>query len=246
MIPVSTCSFIPSSQVIAASKMWLGISTTNYDGFFRIQIENCLQKFYSPALYKEQVAEVDICDNTIKIPTGWREVWAVAFCDDTESEEDTASIVSGGNFWMAQSLITQYPAYGNNIVENTFTIQNGHLCFTQETDRTVAKVWYRGFETDDNGLIVIPDYYEECLTRYLNYCFLCMPANASYVEGNPYVTKDFRNEHYQKYKAAKMQILGIEKKIEFDNQKHLLRFAQNKMKINDLNWWPFWGNNNWS
>lgn len=242
MIPLSPCDLIPSSQVIAAAKMWLGISTSNYDGFFRIQIENCLKKFYSPAVYEFQHKIVDICDNSVKIPAGSRKVMGIAFCNDNGCNTETGEIFATNfnYFFLSQWLTGAYPAYGSCTLENMFVVQDGYYNFVNETDETLAIVYYWGYRTDENGLVIIPEYYESCLTNFLGYCYL--KKNPLHIKDNPYATANLRDTYFRDYRAEKLQILGNEKKIQFDEQKHALRFASYKMQINDLGWSPFYNN----
>jgi hypothetical protein len=242
VIPVSPCDYIPQSQIIATAKMRLELSTANYDGYFRIELENALKKFYTPSIYHEQCKLVDICDNSIKIPAGCRKILGLQFCTQqvtTSDDEETGGIfaVPIGNFYIWNGLIPQYPAYGNCTVENYFTYQDGYLYANRDTDETLAMVWYVGYKTDDDGLIMIPDYFESCLANYLGYCFL--KKKPTWLSNNVYATREARELYRRDYIAEKKQIIGSDQVEQFDDQKLALRFAQNKMRLNNYSWAPF-------
>lgn len=243
MLPQSPCDFIPHTQVIALTKMRLELSTANYDGYFRVEIENCLKKMYTPSIYEYQHKIVDICDNAIKIPSGSRKVMGIQFCQPqavtSEVDELNGQIIAvPNNFYLAASLGQFYPVYGNCHIENFFTVQDGYYYFTNATDETLAIVWYYGFRTDDNGIIMIPDYFESCLANHLGYCFLKKKPN--FIGGDVYQTREVRNLYWRDYVAEKAQIIGNDQMEKFDEEKRALRFAMNKMRLNDYSWAPFY------
>lgn len=239
MLPTSPCDYIPQSQVIALAKMKLDISTSNYDGFFRIEIENCLRKMYTPSIYEAQCKVVDVCENSIKIPSGTRKIMGLQFYNPNavQTQEEGNILAANSGFYLWQGLGQYYPAYSNNFIENYFTVQDGYLYFTQDTEETLAVLWYYGFRTNEEGLTMIPDYFESCLSDYLGYSFL--KKRPTHVQNNAYITRDLRNLYWRDYRAQKLQIIGSDQMEKFSEEARALRFALNKMRLNDYSWAPF-------
>lgn len=220
------------------TKQRLNIATDNYNGYFELELEALLRKMYSPAVYGDHYKIVEICDDSFAMPPGASQLWGVHFCDSANLTELAPFTFAPNLFFMSNVLVVGTAGgYTGNILDNIVTYQNGYWYFNTPTDELYVICYYEGFATDDNGRIMIPEQYENFLSYGLCDAFLLrFPA---YFQNNISATAAIRREYNYKYISAKKQVNGIDQITRYNLEKGAVRFAQNKMRMNDQYWSPF-------
>lgn len=230
---VNTGQYIPSSQVIAIAKQNLQLSTDNFDNFFDLAIENKLTNLNAPSVYQKNLSKVvEICDNSFISPKGAIVLWSILLCSNID--RDTNQLVyNNQSLFAVNSMI-----YGKIVGRNGFGVsgtinqfaqqQNGVWYFNNPTDELYVQVWYEGYEIDEDGNILIPSSYQYGLAEHC--CDVFLRSNPKYY-GDFNTTRTLMLEYRKSSNAKMLQALGRDRLNEFQEQKPLLRFAQNKIRM---------------
>jgi len=138
--------------------------------------------------YIVNCAELDIDCIEAKLPDHYDELLCFKFpgtscvgCCETvitnPADGTTATIPSGCGcrriFVANRQLLTNFCDTGVNACwwGNTFEVQNGMLLLPTSTTATTIKVWYKGANVDDDGIMVLDEDSERALSAYAAFQF---------------------------------------------------------------------------
>lgn len=215
--------------------MKLGISGTDQELWFGVELDHVLRKFNSPSTLQPIVQKVDVCDRKFKIPKGMFQMKGIRLkLNDEENEDSSEGQVTQPAYIPLIFYSSTFPYFASQYcMESVLTISNGygHLNISCSDEVECCFISYIGYHQDDHGNILIYENYENCLASYLCYMFLLQNPHY-YTEA--WVTKEIRTEYYQTYLAEKKFIKGSEKKIEFDQERLKLALTLDRIKINNF------------
>jgi len=228
-------NYIPSTQVLAIVKQRLQISTSNFDAFLDLELQFLLNKMYSPSLYGDYEATVEVCDGAFLPPKGAKRLWGIQLCE--KQQDNTFLDITNGFYPLLSAVSNNIPVYGNNSLKDFVQQQDGFYKFNTLLDELYVKVWYEGFGVDKDGFLLIPEHYQDFLGDGLCYRFL-LSHPTYYKDVN--LTLRLEGKYKREYKAKKKQINGEDQVLKFREQASLLRFATSKIRMNS----PYWSNYN--
>ncbi len=174
---------INSEQIVVRTKGRLRLmETSEHDSYLLKLIEEGARGLNSSATYKIQCCEVDIDCNKAKLPDSFESL--EYFCIDgccgncttvpvTVPPTPVVCSCPSVFFYSKQALMNggcdedgSCGWYGNY-----FYIQNGYIYFSSTVTADTVKIWYRGFNTDSDGLMIVDEECERGLSAYAAFQF---------------------------------------------------------------------------
>jgi hypothetical protein len=78
-----------------------------------------------------------------------------------------------------RNVLTEFCGMGYNCGgnSNVFDIQNGYLVFSSNFTPTSVKIWFRSYNMDENGLMVLDEYWQRGLSAYAAYQYAMSGQN---------------------------------------------------------------------
>lgn len=100
---------------------------------------------------------------------------------DPVTDQNPSSIVcSCSNYYsIDRNVLTEFCGMGYDCGSglNVFDIQNGYLVFSSSFSATSVKIWFRGYNMDENGLMVLDEYWQRGLSAYAAYQYAMSGQN---------------------------------------------------------------------
>lgn len=214
-----TQNTIGIEEVIAHIKLQLNVThTTEYDDYFTIQINEGLRHLDCLSLLVKKTCQVEICDNKAELPCGFVRLLAAR----TNGDNWGQMIYSDLKFLARSGCDTQNVcAY-----TDTFQINNGYIIFNNITEAESILVAYLGYNTDDNGRLLIYEDYERALVAYSCYKF-----GLSFFESVP---SEVRRDYKSEWINQKAWIKGMDARASFQLTKLEIHLTVNAMCINPI------------
>ena len=101
---------------------------------------------------------------------------------DPVTDQNPTSIVCNCStyYTIDRSVLTEFCGMGYNCGSgmNVFDIQNGYLVFSSSFTATSVKIWFRSYNMDEDGLMVLDEYWQRGLSAYAAYQYAMSGMNA--------------------------------------------------------------------
>lgn len=188
---------IPIAQVINRAKIRLGLEdTTAADAKLEKFINEGAMHLDALSTYKISCATLDIDCQKAQLPNEATEIICFSFpdssgctgcCSSSSDDDSVTSTTSCGCFtyYVAnRSILTAFCGTDSNtscgLYSAYFDIQNGYIHFPSSNTATTVRVYYRGWNVDSDGLMLIDERKERGLSAYAAYEYACSGSNAKY------------------------------------------------------------------
>lgn len=176
---------IDIESVITEAKSLLGLmDTTKWDAFLEKKINQGALHLNTVNTYTISCGTFDVECTKIHIPQA-TEIIAIKSTIQTECCTGVCQVVydefsvdnrfmqcgcSGTYFISDRNVLTDF--LGNGCYAgNVYSFENGYISFPSNSTLTEAKVWYRGYNEDEDGIMVIDELQERGLAAYAAYMF---------------------------------------------------------------------------
>jgi len=181
---------ISTESVISRTKQRLGLmDTTLQDAYLELLIQEGARHLDTQNSYIISCQVVDVDCARAPLPDQYSQIICLqplspdtcTGCDDT-----TCNCTCGTYYFIDRGVLTDFCDQGGRgcYGGNAYDVQNGFLVLPSNTTATQIKIWYRGLNTDDDGLMVIDDFQERGLSAYAAYQFASSGQNyRSYAPG---------------------------------------------------------------
>ena len=169
---------ISVKQVISSIKLQLRLEATDSDAFLEKIVNEGCRHIDALEVFAKFVKVLNIKDGEICLPTGFKNIIGLRLGTEGTCEPgmyvDLPFLKECGCAPDVQSISSA----------GVFEVQNDKIVFHSEVTATEATVAYIGLNLDSDGLQMIPDDWERCLTaygawRYTQSYFEMYPANKS-------------------------------------------------------------------
>lgn len=173
---------VSSTQIVTRAKMRLRLmETSEHDLEILKLIEEGARGLNASSTYKISCHEAEIDCNKAKLPDCYEslEYFCVNGCcgnctSPPETIPPTPVVCSCPSvFYFSKSALINSGCDDNSCgwYGNYFYIQNGYIYFSSTVTATSLKIWYVGFNVDENGLMVINEECERGLSAYAAFQF---------------------------------------------------------------------------
>ena len=198
---------IEISSVIVRAKRRLGLmNTTRWDAELEALIQEGAIHLNALSTYAISHETIDVDCTKAKLPDGVTEVLAirnpnlstcVGFCCVVPDEFSVDNRLmqtncNCGNYFVAdRGLLTAFDgdcSYGGNI----YAVQNGYISLPTNTTLTEIKVWYRGYNKDCDGIMLLDEIQERGLSAYAAFQFALSGTHIS--KYTPMQVREWRQE----------------------------------------------------
>lgn len=223
---------ITTEQPVVLAKFKLRLeSTSEHDAFLEKMVNSAASKLNATGTYTIQCHEAHIDCNQAKLPDNYDILVGFQFAGDGCS--GCCGACTGGNALTAIcECRSMYTYYQWDVISHRpcswygtyFSINGNFIHFPSTLTQDTIKIWYRGFNTDGNGLMILDEEQEECLACYAAYQF-----SVSYPES--YTPKQM-DTWLNGYKGQKAWLNGKAKIREFKLQKPYITKVVNAIMIN--------------
>lgn len=214
-------STIHIDEVIARTKLQLGLThTTEYDDYFTLMINEGLRHLDCLSLLVKKVCKIDIIDNKAQLPCGFVRLLAARTIDTN----DIWNTITYSDLKFLNK--TGCDTNEVNNYTDSFQINNGYIVFNNNTESETVMVAYMGWNTDDDGKLLIYADYERALSSYCAYQF-----TLSFFESYP---ESIRSDYKRTWIAQKNWIKGNDAKADFQNTKLEIQITVNAMCLNPI------------
>lgn len=238
---------ISTESVITRTKVRLGLmDTTLHDSTIEMLVQEAARHLDAVDSYVITCVDLEIDCHKVKLPDNCTEILCIQLLDPDNTgcvtqPYDPATDISpttlqacstnGMMFIADRNVLTEFCGMGGtgSWFGNVFDTQNGYLVFPSFVSATEVRIWYRGLNTDENGIMIIDDFQERGLSAYAAYQFANSGQN--YKSYAPQQVAMWQRE-------ATAQINKIRgKAAQLDHRKHKGRFASiaRAFLINDWN-----------
>jgi hypothetical protein len=202
-------------QVITRTKLRLGLmDTTLADAYLEKLIDEGARHLDALSTYIINCESLTIDCNKAELPSDIRseqDIICMKFnnngsccgaCSATNNGVPNATITNINNslcgcwdWWIPnRNVLTNFCGQGANAYYcgNIFDVQGGYIHFPSYVTATEIAIYYRGYNTDKNGLMIIDEKKERALSAYAAYEYATSGSNIKY---------------YDKYQIAKWNSL---------------------------------------
>jgi len=215
---------ISIDEIIAAAKMQLRLqNTTEHDDWFELLSYEAIRKIDSLSVFIKRNCDVDLVDCKGVLPKGFQRLLGMRFlCDEATALQNTGAGVYYDPFIYVDSkflmdcdcdlndpLVRHYSSF--------VQINNGYLYVNTNLNLTGVRMAFIGLNVNDEGLPVVFDYYQSCLTNYI-----CWLYTRAYSEN--YREADIRS-YEAGYYAQRAWVRATDNKNDF---------VTNKRKVGEL------------
>ena len=226
---------ISSESVITRTKFRLGLQdSTLYDAYIEKLIYEAARHLDAVSSYIISCTELEIDCHRAKLPDDFTQMICVktvspsgsCTCSSTYDPETdpspngVSSACTCGSYYIAdRGVLTEFcnMGYNGSWYGNVFDTQNGYFILPENNPATSVRIWYRGLNVDEDGLMILDDFQERGLSAYAAYQF----ANS----GSNYKAYD-RGQVRLWQAEATAQINKIRgKAAQMDHRAHINRFA---------------------
>jgi hypothetical protein len=229
---------IDIEQVITRTKFRLGLQdTTSNDGYLQMLIEEAARHLDTVDSYVVTCEDIDVDCSKAKLPDNLSILLCMKLLDpinvdcvqqpydpetDTASSNNIYNCCTSGTFWIpSRDVLTDFCGLGSGFAGqpfgNVFDTQNGYILFPSWLTVNKIRIWYKGLNVDENGLMILDDFEERGLSAYAAYQFASSGQNA----------KSYTPQQIALWqREATAQINKIRgKSAQMDHRKHKGKFA---------------------
>ena len=181
-------------SVIDATKFRLGLRDTSMaDADLERLINQAALHLDANETYVIVCDTIDVECQKAKLPDGFIELICLKIdgeCNGTcgceinfnpETDQNPSSLGCSCSpyYSIDRNVLTQFCDWGYNCGTNAnvFDIQNGYIVFSSTFTATSVKIWYRSYNMDENGLMVLDEYWERGLSAYAAYQYAMSGMN---------------------------------------------------------------------
>jgi hypothetical protein len=215
---------ISVDEIISAAKMQLRLqNTTEHDDWFELLVYEAIRRIDSLSCFVKRTCTIDIMDHKGVLPKGFQRLLGLRFlCDDlNENQGHSLSSFFDPFIYVDSKFLMDCECDLNNPLirhYSTFVnIQGEFLYVNTQFDITGVRMAFLGLNVDENGLPVVYDYYQPCLTDYI-----CWKFTRAY--SSEYREADIRS-YEAGYYAQRAWVKATDVKEDF---------IKNKRKIGEL------------
>lgn len=116
-----------------------------------------------------------------------------------------------------RNVLTEFCGLGAScgFIGNGYDIQNGYVVFPSNFTATQVQIWYRTYNMDDNGIMVLDEYWQRGLSAYAAYQYA--------MSGQNFKLYPQASQWQQEWNAQLNKIRG--KSAQRDHRQHKASFA---------------------
>tara|TARA_R110000868_G_scaffold164338_1_gene396834 strand:- start:11 stop:712 length:702 start_codon:yes stop_codon:yes gene_type:complete len=212
-----TFDTIPLDDIIQNAKADLDIENTDlWDLRFSIWAEDALRSLNCQSLVVKKQECIDICDYKTPLPKGMYQFLGLRFMKDNAC---TLAIYADTAFLNSQCCL-QGTAGDGWYIQNYFEamqIQDGFMYFSNKNYFDSAVIAYMGFNTDDQGRLVIYTRYKRAIEAYLRWKFMKKKRGK--------FTRAEWSDEYKEYCNQQSWLKGEDNSIGFNNYRREVQAA---------------------
>lgn len=172
---------ISIESVITRAKRRLGLmDTTLADSELEALIHECARHFDAVNSYVVTCATVDVDCDKAPLPDNCSEVLCIQPVSQTECTDCTGCSCSCGTYYFInRNVLTNFCGLGGRgcYGGNWFDVQGGYIVLPSSSNVTSLKIYYRGLNTDENGIMILDDFQERGLSAYAAYQYATSGQN---------------------------------------------------------------------
>lgn len=183
-------------SVIDATKFRLGLRDTSLaDADLERLINEGAMHLDANETYIVSCETLDVDCHKAKLPEGFLELICIKPEGDSCSgscgcnynfnpvtDQNPTNIVCNCStyYTIDRNVLTEFCGQGYNCGSgmNVFDVQNGYLVFSSSFTATSVKIWFRSYNMDENGLMVLDEYWQRGLSAYAAYQYAMSGMNA--------------------------------------------------------------------
>lgn len=222
---------ISVDEIISAAKMPLRLqNTTEYDDWFELLVYEAIRSIDSLACFTKRQCDIDIVDYKGVLPKGFQRLLGLRFlCDDITNNQNNGTTGSFADsfIYVDSKFLMDCGCDLNNTTLRHYgsfvQIQQGYLYVNTNLQITGVRMAFLGLNVDDNGLPLIYDYYQRCLTAYI-----CWKYTRSF--SDMYKEADIRS-YEAEYYAQRGWIRATEVKEDFIKSKRKIGELANAILV---------------
>lgn len=173
---------ISTESVITRTKVRLGLmDTTSQDATLELFIQEGARHIDAVDSYIVSCETIDVDCSRVRLPDQYSEV----ICFQPTSPNTTTTCTCSGTtsttnnfctcgmyYFVNRGVLTNFCSLGGRgCWGNFYDVQNGYLILPEPTTITQVKLWYRGLNVDQDGLMILNDYQERGLSAYAAFEF---------------------------------------------------------------------------
>lgn len=184
---------ISIDSVIDNAKFRLGLRDTSYaDADLERLIDEGCRHLLKLSNYVISCETISIDCAKAELPTGFTELICFSFtsggcsgCCTWAGENPQVNPITGNcgcyqYYFANRNVLTEFCGMGGNACAmgmNGYAMQGGYLCFPSTITETEVKVWFRGMNSDSDGIMIIDDMDERGLAAYAAYNYATAGQN---------------------------------------------------------------------
>lgn len=216
---------VPTAQIINRTKMRLLLTGTTHADAVLEKLINEAATYHLNALSCYVISCETITIDCLKaeLPDSCVQVLCYSFPDATGCSGCCATCMNPHNegavcscptyFVPSREILTEFCGLGAScgLSANFFDVQNGYIVFPSTVTQSTVKVWFRGYNLDEDGLALIDERQERALSAYAAWQY----AIAHYKSYAPEQRATWRSE----WVAQKNWLRGTDVQADFQMNK---------------------------
>jgi hypothetical protein len=226
---------ISIKSVINSAKFTLGLeSTTHADAWLEKLINEAAIHTNKLDNYFVSCETVDIDCARAKLPENFMDLICFSFpnvsgcsgcCSinhDPEGDSSQNMLCGCSQYFVRdRAVLSEFCGLGATacFAGNYFDTQNGYLSFPSTITATEVRLWYRGLNEDENGLMVITEIQERGLAAYAAYKYALRHSSPPMAKYTPFQVREYKTE----WANQKGWVTGMAQQTDF--QAHKAAFA---------------------
>lgn len=216
------------------------MDTTRWDADLEQYINEAAFNMDSVDSFIVSCETIDIECAEAKLPEGATQVIGMRFPDgqcsgcctiNTDPHEgwDRNMTCNCGVWWIFdKNVLTNFMGNGvqSCFAGNYFSIQNGYIKFPSTITATSIKVWFRGYNMDSDGIMILDERQQRGLSAYAAWQFAT--SGMHYSRYNPNQVQGWQRE----WVNQKARLVGLAAQDDFRNDKLKFSAIMNAMLVN--------------
>ena len=182
-------------SVIDRTKARLGLrNTTMPDSDLEMYINEAAMHLDTQSTYVIENATLDVDCHRAALPEGFIELICMSIADPSAgcqgcgsinfnpvTDQNPSSIIcTCPDFYTPnRAVLTEFCTMGKKgfLSKNVFDIQNGYIVFPSSFTANQIKIWYRTYNMDGDGIMVLDEYWQRGLSAYAAYMYAMSGQN---------------------------------------------------------------------
>lgn len=206
--------YIKITEVVARAKAQLRLSSAEDDARLQIFIEEGARSLGTLSVFRENYDTIDVVDNKAELPCGFYKFLGVrpvdedgCYCNDLTYVDTIFANQCCCDSGSTASILRNCCGY-----EMLFKIIGNYIHLHSPTTATKLQLAWLGYNTNDEGLIMIEARYERALANYAMWMEALSPGSS--------ISRDMRNEYRDIWIAQKEMIRGQDQVRQWDLEKY--------------------------